>query len=457
MTGLWPLTVMTILALLAVPIFGGLIYAIARTLRFSALATCLSVGLAMFASGPSILIRCSNAIWPGDGLLPGIDDSYFDLFPATAFLTAPYQTASLALTAVALLSTIWAFGAEDARTQTRRIVVASLTITVLILVRPYQAGVLAILLPLTMLFKWRVLGLSRQRVTANFSIIAATVVPAVLYVAWVSRQAVWHTIGQGYLLLHVPRLQICIGFSLLWCLAALGIARAVRERRSDLAALAIWTVATFGAALLLGNAMLKFADGAVIAYSLLGAYGVEPWLNGWHAPARLGARIVRTGVASAVLLVLATTTFADYRRVLGKGMLVLDSELLASASLLQHASTQHAGFGPVLVLANCTVGNLLPGLVGVRSFAGHFALTPDYLSKCAALERAGFGKALLGDLPVLPSRDAYNALVKKMRPDFILASSTEPAADWSEHMSVSDIQAVPIWHGRRWTLFRLTQ
>jgi hypothetical protein len=102
---------------------------------------------------------------------------------------------------------------------------------------------------------------------------------------------------------------------------------------------------------------------------------------------------------------------------------VVEPELYAVAEEIPVHTAGHRS----LVLTDCDTGSVLPGLRGLRVFAGHFSLTKDFESKQRQLQRAGFD---VTDLPTNANqiRAELDTLLSAVTPDYALVDVRSLAA-----------------------------
>ncbi|MBI3184602.1 MAG: hypothetical protein HYZ28_20900 [Myxococcales bacterium] len=124
----------------------------------------------------------------------------------------------------------------------------------------------------------------------------------------------------------------------------------------------------------------------------------------------------------------------------------MDGEILAAAGTISQAAPRRA----VTVLTDTYTGELLPGVAGVRVFAGHVALTNDLERKHRQLLMAGLvPDAEIGDSKEEMFRPALEELVRAVGPSFILLHRSAPAL----HLVAQRQGCVPLYVGQRWVAF----
>jgi hypothetical protein len=260
---------------------------------------------------------------------------------------------------------------------------------------------------------------------------------------------------------------IVVGFSVFWLLAILGIVAAFRDRRLDMLFLCLWSLSTILLLIGFGSLGYKLAEGVVIAYGILGAFGVDYLLHS-RALYRVGCwpngqALLRGLVAITIGLLLIPTSLAAYGR-LSRSWRVprVDTEILAAAATIRQEKPDSIP----IVLTGCSTGSVMPGFAGARVYAGHWALTPNFHAKCDELAAAGFDERLgpgfdeqLGfhafdeqagpsDSVHGPSPDGIRGMLAEIQPDFVLVSR----GTWAEQWLLAHHAALERTVGRRWSL-----
>jgi hypothetical protein len=447
LSGIDPLVVMSVIGLLAIPVFGWLVGRICADLALPPPARFLAVLLAMFATGPSMLLVPVQLLLDktGSGLsvAPGIDSYYYDLFPATDFMSFPYHSVCVLLTAAVLLLMLRVLRGQPDTPRIGRVLGCAACVALLILARPFQAAVLGLLFPLMLAARGLIARRPRATWITEAALALAVVALPSAYVGLMSRLAVWNYLSKGYQFIEVDRWQIIFGFSLFWIGSALGARRAWRERRVEMLVFVVWFAGTLGAALVLGKLMTKFADGAIIDYAILSAYGLEPILF----PANRAPGAGRSPAASLALIgivIAIGTTMLDEVDIFHSITPEADTDLLAIAARLR-------ALGPAgipLVLTDCDSGLVLPAFARARVYSGHWGLTLDYAAKCHALAKAG-----LDPTEASGANEAdFRALLAQTRPGFLVMRVGAPAEHWLGQAG----NPRAVWSGQRWRLFEMT-
>jgi hypothetical protein len=438
--------VMTLIAFAGPAVVGAAVYWISRRLLLPQKYALLAALLALFGSGPSWLFAALNKLLSVAGsesrVAVGVDLFYYDLFPSTAFICYPYQTASLMLVGVALCVMHKSFDA-DARLHRLWIVLASFIAALVVLVHPYEGCVLGVVYPLSLACHDRLVWARRhlvKRVT-DIALSISLVFPAMLYVVIVSRLPVWSDFSRGSFASPVNGPQLLLGFSVFWFLACAGIFQAIRQGRRDFILLGVWAGLTILAVAILGAGGAKFTNSAVIAYAILAAYGIYR-----IAPAPT-SRVDERHAQRRVLLVALSMVFTfgcNCARIMDVPSFDVDPEIAAIAVQIR----QHEGNHFPTVLTDCRTGAILPALAGARVYAGHLMLTPDFSKKCLALAAAG----LPVDLASAPPDPAILArLLRDAGPDYAVLRQGSAVAPFL----IANYGADRVWAGQRWSLLAL--
>jgi hypothetical protein len=301
----------------------------------------------------------------------------------------------------------------------------------------------------------------------DYMIIALVVGPFLSYILWVSFLPGYRSWAHAQFTMGTSTETIVVGFSVFWLLAILGIVAAFRDRRLDMLFLCLWSLSTILLLIGFGSLGYKLAEGVVIAYGILGAFGVDYLLHS-RALYRVGCwpngqALLRGLVAITIGLLLIPTSLAAYGR-LSRSWRVprVDTEILAAAATIRQEKPDSIP----IVLTGCSTGSVMPGFAGARVYAGHWALTPNFHAKCDELAAAGFDERLgpgfdeqLGfhafdeqagpsDSVHGPSPDGIRGMLAEIQPDFVLVSR----GTWAEQWLLAHHAALERTVGRRWSL-----
>lgn len=351
-------------------------------------------------------------------LMNGAEFRYMDLFPSSAFVVFPYHALSYAL----LAALWWSVAASEVRLTAQKDSRGPLAATALVAVllsvsRPYEPVAFAGAYGLKTLWTWwrRASEPEAWRASRLVSIVlGAALLPGIAWNVYVALQPVWSTFAHRSLAQGFDRIGWCTAFGGLWILGIAGLKPALGGRHLR-GALPI-TATVLGAAVLLGfnQTQAKLASGLTLGLALLAGWGAamlirsakarwHPLLVGTLGGPVLGCLLGGPSLAM-VLLAIRLTPQAT-----------IEPELLALAQQIPLQTSGHR----TVVLADSRIGAMLPGLRGLRVYAGHFSLTNDFEAKVARLQRAGFDAAAL---PAAPAdiRSALAQLLPRIAADAAL-------------------------------------
>jgi len=451
-----PLSLMISISFLSAPFVGFTVFLLCRHLKFNYPTSLLAVAMVILGSGPSWVLSRMNLMleFIGVALPTGNDMWYSDLFPVNTFLTLPYQSFGLMFQVVVLSAILKALRTDLAGNSSGWILFSAAALALFALIRPYEAFVLAALFPLTMFAARLAQGKNVFFRYHDYFIIGTLVGPCLGYILWVSFLPGYRSWVHSATHLLATRREVVVGCSVFWVFAIIGIVKVVRDKRLDMLFLCLWAVLTV--LLLIGrpSAFIKFAGGAVIAYGILGAFGLDHLLSSlavYFARWRLGRQAILRGLGGiAVAILLIATSLHTYWKipyqhqpgVPRSGVPRFDTEILAAAAVIRQ-ETPHSI--PV-VLTDCSTAYLLPGLSAARVYAGHWGLTPDFDAKCSELAIAGFGEQ--PDPTASLNEDRLREIVAKTKPDFVLIKRGARAERWLLAHHAASAKTT----GQRWSL-----
>jgi hypothetical protein len=244
------------------------------------------------------------------------------------------------------------------------------------------------------------------------------------YNFWVASQPVWADFAQASLSLRRDRVYWLIGYGLLLGPALAGAWRLLREDATHRLAWAGWaSLGLFVLLLAINTERTRIVNGAQLPVALAAGLGAAWWL------ARLrrseGRRRLALAAATAAYGLLLVST--DVAAVAGGfGSRTVDGSLYLAAKHAQDASAE-AG-APAVVLCDYETGALLPGLLGIRVFAGHWALTPDFAKRRDRLAEAGLDPEWTERTGVATRDGALPALLHESGAGWVLVRRDQPGA-----------------------------
>ena len=447
-----PIPIMILVSFAAPPIVGYMVFTIcSRILQFSQGTSLLATALVIFGSGPSLLLSFINVVFSKIGVayaMPlGLDYYRTDLFPIDQFLVLPYQSIATALLVTVLSAILKTLRTDLTADPCRWIILSAGGIAVFSLVRPYEAFVLTALFLITMLTSRLIRGKDLLFRYRDYLVIGFLVTPSLFYISWLSFLPGWRNWAHAQFILTMTRTDLAVALSVFWFIAITGVVRVVRERRLDMLILCLWALSSMLLLIGFGGAVFKLAGGAVIAYGILGAFGLENIVCHLAAdPSRylgISWKILRALVAIAAgVLIFGTSVWAYDGLIRHQKIPAIDTEILAAAALIKQDCPNYTP----TVLSDCPTAVTLPAFAGARVYSGHPAMTPEFAAKCRELELAGLGEQAVFDSGFDKSR--LEDLIARTKPDFILVRRGTSAEQWLlEHYVASTNMT-----GQRWSL-----
>ncbi len=429
-TGLEPVFLMQASSFLLGPASAFAVLLIVRRLNFDPASQALGIVLVLFGSGVSGLLILM-------GLAPGADATFHDLFPLSELVFYPYHSAAFVLLALIVLAAARLFAPKDEDHSTKHAALLGLVLLIIGLVRPYEAVTLTVVFNLTaLLFPLSKPQWTWQRFLFVCVIVDSLAIAPIAYAALLSKLPVWGDFAHQSLGFGEEGIAYFLkGFGLLWLLAGLGLAFAVKDRNRSLCFVGAWAIV---AALLLcvsPSYGTKLVGGSVLADGLLAAYGLGRLLQG-----RRQAAIRVTMVTSAVMALTPIVALAD---IANAGAPRIDRDLLAAGKRIRELEGKHVP----TVLTDLSAGAVIPGLFGERVYAGHWTLTPDLRQKARVLRTSG----IEGSGNQTYDRNLLGDLLRTTKADYLLLKRTVPAAE-----AIGRCSAKPVWEGERWLAVSMT-
>jgi hypothetical protein len=345
----------------------------------------------------------------------GGEFGYLDFFPSTAFMVYPYHAISYAL----LAALWWAVAASEALLLEERnargpLALAGLLAFLLSVSRPYEPVAFAGAYALKGLWSWRV----RSREPAAWRttrimlvLLGVSLAPGVAWNSYVALQPVWSTFAQRSLDLSLPRISWLSAFAGLSALGVVGLrtARMVPHLRGLLPV----TATALGAAILLGfnHAPAKLASGLVVGVALLAGWGAASLVR-WACARWRSATVISVGAPVLGGLLGVPSLCMGLLAIRLAPQAVVDPGLYALEQQIPSETNGHR----TLVLSDTRVGAMLPGLRGLRVFAGHFSLTNDFEAKQVRLQQAGID-AEVPPINAAGVRSSLTRLLAELAPD----------------------------------------
>lgn len=318
----------------------------------------------------------------------GADLGYFDLFPSATIHIYAYHSLGLAL-----LTALWWFTIKCETAVLRegvwnRWLPATVGCALLLgFSRPYEPAAFLAAYGLKSAWVWsqrhRDPGTWR---TCRFmiSVLASTLGAGLAWNAYVAVQPIWSTFAGHSLSLGKNRIDWLAGFGGLWLAAGLGVRPLFRlgARMALLPCAA--AILMLVVLLVLDLDQSKLVSGLSVGLALmagLGLHRVAAWCQARMHPVAataLGALLVGGLIGTGSL-------FLNLRSLRLKRPPPMDAGLWQAAAAIPKLT----GSRVTTVLTDALTGNALPGLRGVRVWAGHLALTHRYAEKLEILRAAG--------------------------------------------------------------------
>jgi hypothetical protein len=206
--------------------------------------------------------------------------------------------------------------------------------------------------------------------------------------------------------------------------------------------LVLWAISAMLLLVGFGQFFYKLTGGAVVAYGILGAFGVERLLGSEvTCPARwrIGRQLMRALLAISTVLLFGTSLTLYSKMQYGEVPRV-DTEMLEA--VIRQENRDHI---PV-VLTDCFSGLVLAGLAATRVYSGHWAMTPHYSDKCNELAMAGFDERTGPAASI--AEDRLREIVAKVHPNYVLVRR----GAWAQEWLIAHHAASARTTGQRWTL-----
>jgi hypothetical protein len=387
MTGLPTLGVYSVMGVVGAVIAVVVFRRAARTIGLDASACGWATLAFVLGSGGSwvwhLLHRCGVA-----PPMNGGEFGYLDFFPSTAFMVYPYHAISYALLAAlwwaVAASEAWLVGQRDARVP---LALTGLLAMLLSVSRPYEPVAFAGAYALKTLWAWRVHGREPTAWRADrivLIVLGVSLAPGVAWNSYLALQPVWSNFAQRALALGLARISWLAAFGGLWALGIAGLRSA--GDIPHLRGLLPVTATASGAMILLGfnHAPAKLASGLVVGVALLAGWGAANLVR-WACARWRPAIVIVVGVPALGGLLGGPSMYLSLLAIRLSPQAVVDPELYALAQRIPALTDGHR----TTVLTDARVGNILPGLRGLRVYAGHSDLTNDFEAKEARLKQAG--------------------------------------------------------------------
>ncbi|MBI5572267.1 MAG: hypothetical protein HY914_20155 [Desulfomonile tiedjei] len=405
-----------------------LAFRVALLLGFPETAARWGTIFAAFSSGFSGLMILINKV-AGTGL-PAVaaDLDYQDALLLSTFFAYPYH--SVALAGMALL--IAALLSRERSNEQERGLGTLLVVPILALIlswtRPHEIAMLAGTYGLYVLLLMGSRDSAWTRSLKLLVIIGCAALPALVYYHSLERLDVWVYIAQ--LSGDHPRERWfwLIGYGAALPFAILGSVLCFRNAQWSRGRwFALWIGLLVVFLVVLPIRQTKICDGGHFPMTILAGLGFSCLLERVsRVPGTWARWLCRVGTASCCVLFFITVPFllSEY------SAHRFPSELKQVAADVGRLSGR--GEWPPTVLCNTEAGKILPAIRGVRVFAGHWALTPEFDLKQEDLVAAGVEPAESNGIH--PRFEAFSRLLTVNRFDYVLLKRQVPAMQFVPHI-----------------------
>jgi hypothetical protein len=397
--------------------------------------------LAAFSSGMSGTINLIGRV-AGITTPPGADLRYQDAILFSTFYAYPYQTVSFALLSIVVLF-IASYDNRELSRERRFLPLFLFTAAVLVMnfTHPYESILLTAAYGV-----YYVLHFVRHKLPSPemrswvLIVLASITAGAAIYHWWVSQQPVWDEFAKATFSWRANRLFWLLGYGLSLPASFIGLWICFKHPEyKRIRWMGIFPWMLFLLLVVFNVKETKISSGGHFFLCLLAGLAVysikEKILRITHINVRriyciLGSVVVSLFFINSILLL-----FFIY------SPLVYETEMLKAVKTIRARSLQEHP----LVLSDVQAGVILPGLGGVRVYAGHLSMTPHYLTKTRNLVRAGFEHPQDGT-----SEKAYfehfSKLLVSHKFEFIFVKKDVPAFAFSK--SVKQMQIVECYKRR---------
>ncbi len=414
-TGLSPIGVFNVTGLIGALASVFFFRRTARAIGLSPSARDWATVVLLLGSGGSWFAHAFHRLgWLGG--FRGAEFVYLDLFPSTLIHVYAYHAAGLAV-----LTALWWCVAElenrlrERQRAGRWICAVAVAGLLLGFSRPYEPAAFMAAYALKTGWCWlnrRSDGEAWRACRISVGLVAAALAPGLVWTAYISMQPIWETFAQQALALGQSRAVWLAAFGGLWALAAIGMPPAVRlpASRGILAVIAVGLsiVVLVG----LASAQVKLASGLFVGTALVGGIGADEIVR-WLRQRLPDAWVVLAGASVLMVALGIGSLFMNLRAIRLTGPALLHPELFSLAQTIPRLTDNR----PSVVLADSRVGNVLPGLIGVRVWVGHWGVTHHFAEKELEARRAGLDPEFLPGDPASIDQPLLR-IVSKTRFDY---------------------------------------
>jgi len=398
---------------MAITLFAS--FYISLSLHFPARAARWGTLFVGFASGFSTFIYVLHYFFQTK-LTWGADVAYQDAILFSTFIAFPYQAASVALM-VLVIYCIRACEQRKIASNYYTLILLSFLSTVTILTHPYE---MVMLLSSYSLFVM-IMQIRGDRASTRrwpiLLLVTIAIIPAIVYHCWLIQQPVWNSFGLHSLDNARTRLSWLIGYGTMLPLSIVGACYCwYNDTYSDGLWFGAWVCLLVVLLIILAIPQTKVCSGGHFPMCVLAGLGFSKILARAREVSNIYLRTV--GLLAAALILLSTFVTS-----IGLALEVYkprkyDADVGEVLTAIKERS--NLALTTPRVLCNTKLGLLAPTLAGVRVFAGHPTLTPDYNSRRANLVEAGVEFADSHSTSNGYNRHVLYDLVERHRFDYVV-------------------------------------
>jgi len=424
-----------------------LAFRVALLLGFPESAARWGTVFAAFSSGFSGLTILINKI--AGTSLPAVaaDLEHQDALLISTFFAYPYHAAAVAMMAVLIAALLSQEGTDEQGRGFGTILVLPLLALMLSWTRPYEITMLTASFGIYVLL---LMG-SRNAAWTNslklLVIIGCAALPALAYYHSLERLQVWSYFA--LLSWDHPRERWwwLIGYGAALPFALVGSVLCFRNAQWSRGRwFALWVGLLVVFLVVVPIRQTKICNGGYFPMTILAGLGFS-WLleRVSRVPGVWLRALSRVGAACCCVLFFITLPFL----VTGYSAHRFSSDLKYAVHDIKKLSG--TSLQPPTVLCDTETGKILPGIGGVRVFAGHWALTPEFELKQEQLIAAGVEPSESSGIH--PRFEAFSRLLTMNRFDYLLLKRQTPASRFVPHIA----RLEPIHDYGTFRLYRMKQ
>jgi hypothetical protein len=369
------------------------------------------------------------------------DLRFMDILPSSAGFYYPFHTVGLALAAWIIWSLFSAESPSAVSHGRHHVLLAGVLGFLLAWIRPYEPAVLLVIYALYVIHSGLAGDPGAQRRVVLLAVLLVAVSPGLIYSGWLAIQPVWSNFsGRALTLIHTRAFWLQ-GFGGLWLAAGLG-AWLSRGQAGPARFAVIWFVIAVILLPIANTPHTKLLSGVGLPLALLTGTALVAIRNWLHI--RISEPLARPLVMVTALLLAGPGSLLIAVRESRLAPPCIEKSLWEISGLIRK---NYPSAFPT-VLCEHLAGEILPGIIGTRVWAGHWALTDDDEAKFTRLRSAGLEQdsttGRSGE-----TRIALELLLRDSQADYLLVREGVPAA-----LVTSDIPGLTLLaRADRWSLF----